>query len=201
MIAATVFCAAAVLIPLELAREVAANAVVHSATRLTGGVAVGMVFIGWLTFALLPLAAVVLDRDYHRRFGSPGTPVATDTTQLMRRVKARRGHGVARRPARFWLARSPLLVVFALAALFLPLLVAGHSRMVIGWQQTYAGATFLTGWQWSCWTAILGTIIVIMAPVFAGTRPRRARPSSPARVYAAAVALPLIALGISLASI
>ncbi|HKD99284.1 MAG TPA: hypothetical protein VKB69_17030 [Micromonosporaceae bacterium] len=62
---------AALLVPFELAREAAADHLVRWADQLTHGSTVAMAVAGWLTYAFLPLAAVVLDRDHERRYGRP----------------------------------------------------------------------------------------------------------------------------------
>jgi hypothetical protein len=186
------------VIPLEFVREATADWLVEWVDAAVGSGPTAMAVAGWLTFALLPIVMIVVDRDMRRRYGAPEVDVRTDTTVLMQRVKATRGHRVAGPSRVHWLVRSPLYAVAALAVIFLPL--RGMATGVVnGWRRTYGGAAFVTGWHWSVPAAMLGAILIVGTPLYNAVRPRRAAPPVPqSRVYAVAAALPLVSLVIAL---
>jgi hypothetical protein len=158
-----------------------------------------MAVAGWLAYGLLPLAVIVLDRDHRRRYGRPEFGALTDSTQLMERIKASSGHRVASPSVRHWLSRAPLLIVLALALLFLPIPGARHPSLADTMGVTHGGAAFLIGTQWACIAGVFGAMIVILAPIVAARRPAEAR-RSPLRGYAAAMALPVVALAVAIMS-
>jgi hypothetical protein len=183
-----------IALPLEWARETAADGLFRFVASGAGGFPAIMTVAGWLTLALLPATAVLIDRDYRRRYGTPTPTAHAGTTQLIQRVKTARGHGVARRPWGYWVRRGPLLLVAALAVIYLPVRGTGATAVTAAWRALPGGDAFLVGWRWACGLALLGTVVVVAAPIFAGMRPRRARPASPTGVYAVALAMPVIAL-------
>jgi hypothetical protein len=189
----------AAAIPLERVRVAAANGLFHLVERLIGGVPTAMAVAGWLAYGLLPLVVIVLDRDHRRRFGRPEFGIMSDSTQLIERIRASNGHRVAGRSVRHWLSRSPLLIVLAFAVLFLPIPGRHHPSLADTMGMTHGGAAFLIGTQWACIAGVLGVMIVILAPVLAARRPP-ASPRSPLRAYAAAMALPVVALAVAIMS-
>lgn len=223
-VTALVALAVALVIPFEVARESFADKLVHWADSATHSSIPAMTVAGWLTYAFVPLAAVVFDRDNRRRYGRPrsaprpatgalddtgtftlveadpagrGGNLLTDTGHLLLRERAERGHRVARAGVGHWLRRLPLLAVVALAVLFLPLRGVG-TDLVDRWRAAYSGAAFVTGWHWSMPAAALGVILIVMAPLFASTAPRRARRAPRTRLYLVAALLPLLALPVAL---
>lgn len=214
----------ALVVPFEVARESVADKLVRWADSATHSSIPAMTVAGWLTYALVPLVAVVFDRDNRRRYGRPkslprqatgpldGTGTfelvepdpagrignrLTDTGHLLLRQRAERGHRVARPGIGYWLGRFPLLAVVALAVLFLPLRGVA-TDLVDRWRAAYSGAAFVTGWHWSMPAAALGVILVVMGPVFASAVPRRARQASRTRLYLVAALLPVLALPVAL---
>src|SRR5689334_10689118 len=61
--------AAAALVPLEFARQALVGRLINATGTLTDGAPLALALAGWLTFGLLPLLAVVLDRDNRNRYG------------------------------------------------------------------------------------------------------------------------------------
>jgi len=199
VVSAALAAVAAAAFPLEHARVAAARGVFHFVQHFIGGTPTAMAVVGWLAYGLLPLAVIVVDRDHRRRFGRPEFGTMTDSTQLIERIKSSSGHRVARRSVRHWLSRSPLLIVAALAVLFLPIPGRHHPSLADTMGMTHGGAAFLIGTQWACIAGVLGTMIVILAPIVAARRSTEL-PRSPARGYAAAMALPMAALAVAIVS-
>jgi hypothetical protein len=197
-IAALVLVALAIVAVLDHYREAAAEWMFRLALTVTGGAHAGMTVAGWLTFALVPLGAVVLDRDHRRRFGAPAPRDMSDTMQFVLRERASRGHGVARRPVTWWLRRTPLFAVFAVAAINLPLALGHRSDFGTSWRATAGGQQYLGGWHWSLIAAIVGAALVILAPLAVAFRKRRARVASPTALYVVVALLPLAGLALAL---
>jgi hypothetical protein len=191
---------AAAATAVEFARDVVTPRLFHAANGLVGGMPVGMAVAGWCTYGLLPLAAILLDRDYRRRYGRADVGPLTDSTLLMRRIKASDGHRLARRPWIVWAWRVPVAALVALAVVFLPIPGDGHGDLVATMQTTRGGAAFLIGWQWAGVTAALGTMIIVLGPVAAALRPREASGRMPIGSYTVASALSLAALAVAIAS-
>jgi hypothetical protein len=198
---------AAVVVCVEFARDAVTPRLFDGAKSLTGGVAVGMAVAGWCTYGLLPLAAILLDRDHRRRYGRPDVGPLADSTVLMRRIKASDGHRLAPRSWYAWFWRVPSVVLIALAVVFLPIPGDGHRNLVDAMQATHGGAAFLIGWQWACVAAVLGVMFIVMGPVITALRPRgsdgRVRVESrrlPVGAYVTASALSLAALAVAIGS-
>jgi len=184
------------LVPLEYVHDVVARNVFRFADWLTHGTPIWMAVAGWCTYGLLPLVAITLDRDKRRRYGRPEISVADDSTQLIQRIRAEDGHRIARRPLHYWATRTPLLVVVALAVGFLPL-PGRRADLADMMSTTRDGAAFLIGWQWACVAGLLGTVVVIMAPVAGALRRRPTRHSAiPGYVLALALSAGGLAVGI-----
>jgi hypothetical protein len=190
----------AVAIVVEFARDTVTPRLFHLATGLVGGVPVAMAIAGWCTYGLLPVAAILLDRDHRRRYGRPDVGPLSDSTLLMRRIKASDGHRLARQPWVVWCWRAPVVAVVVLAIAFLPVPGDGHSDLVAAMQTTRSGAAFLIGWQWACVSAVLGTLIIVMGPVAAALRPRTESLRLPIASYIVASTLSLAALVVAIAS-
>jgi hypothetical protein len=191
---------AAVAIVVEFARNAVTPRLFHLANGLVGGVPVGMAVAGWCTYGLLPFAAILLDRDHRRRYGRADVGPLSDSTLLMRRIKASDGHRLARRGWLVWCWRAPVVAVVVLAIAFLPVPGDGHGDLVATMQSTRGGAAFLIGWQWTCVAAVLGTMIIVMGPVIAALRPRTESLRLPIVSYIVASALSLAALVVAIAS-
>ena len=198
---------AAVAIAVEFARDAVTPRLFHLAQSLAGGVPIGMAAAGWCTYGLLPLAAILLDRDHRRRYGRTDVGPLADSTLLMQRIKASDGHRLARRSWYVWCWRLPVVALIALAVVFLPIPGDGHDDLVATMQTTRGGAAFLIGWQWACVAALLGVIFIVMGPVITALRPRgsdgQVRPESrrlPVGAYITASALSLAALAVAIAS-
>jgi hypothetical protein len=164
-------------------------------TRLdtaTGDSLALMAAAGWLTVALLPLAAAVFQEDRRKRYGHP---IGTGVARLTSRTRSADGHAIARRPASYWLRRFPLLGAPALAVMFWPLT---GSTMAGSWTVTPGGAAFANGWRVSLAAAALALVVVLAEPWLAargdddGAWARRS-------VRSSAIGLPLLALAASLA--
>jgi hypothetical protein len=186
------------LIPLEYVHDVVARDVFRFANWLTHGTPIWMAVAGWFTYGLLPLVAITLDGDKRRRYGRPEISVADDSTQLIRRIRADDGHRIARRPLGYWATRTPLLVVVALAIGFLPL-PGRRADLAEMMSATRGGAAFLIGWQWACVAGLLGTMVVIMAPV-AGAIRRSPTKHSAIPGYVLALAMSAAGLVVSILS-
>ena len=200
VVAATLIGIAAAAIAVEFARDAVTPRLFRAANGLVGGMPVGMAVAGWCTYGLLPLAAILLDRDHRRRYGRADVRPLTDSTLLMRRIKASDGHRLARRPWIFWVWRVPVAALVALALVFLPIPGDGHGDLVATMQTTRSGAAFLIGWQWACVAAVLGTLIIVMGPVAAALRPRKESGRLPIGSYIVAAALSLAALAVAVVS-
>jgi len=110
---------AAVAIVVQFARDAVTPRLFHLAQSLAGGVPIGMAIAGWCTYGLLPLAAILLDRDHRRRYGRADVGPLSDSTLLMQRIKASDGHRLARRSWYVWCWRLPVGALIALAVVFL----------------------------------------------------------------------------------
>ena len=197
---------AAVAIAVEFARDAVTPRLFDVAKSVTGDVPIGMAVAGWCTYGLLPLAAILLDRDQRRRYGRPDVGPLPDSTLLMQRIKESDGHRLARPSWYVWLWRAPIAALIALAIVFLPIPGDGHGNLVTRMQMTRSGAAFLIGWQWACVAAVLGVMIIVMGPVVTTLRSRgqAPRPEESRRIpigsYATASALSLAALVVAVAS-
>jgi hypothetical protein len=198
---------ATVAIAIEFARDAVTPRLFHAANGLVGDVPVGMAVVGWCTYGLLPLAAILLDRDHRRRYGRPDVGPLSDSTLLMQRIKASDGHRLARRSWYVWCWRLPVAALIALAVVFLPIPGDGHDDLVVRMQTTRGGAAFLIGWQWACVAAVLGVMFIVMGPVITALRPRgsdeQVRTESrrlPVGAYVTASALSLAALAVAIGS-
>ena len=195
LILALVVLAAACAVPLEFARQAFVARLINATGALTGGAPLALALAGWLTYGLLPLLAIVLDRDNRTRYGRPDVRPLDDSTLLIRRVRATEGHRIARRPFHYWISRSPLVLILAVAVVFLPM---PFTHLVADLRESEAGAAFLIGWQWSCVAALLGVVIVVLAPVAGAFRSRQAAPTTlPSRLYVAAALPSIVALGVA----
>ena len=196
LILALAMLAAASAVPLEFARQALVARLINGAGVLTGGAPLALALVGWLTYGLLPMLAIVLDRDHRTRYGRPDVSPLDDSTLLIRRVRANEGHRIARRPFHYWISRSPLTLILAVAVVFLPM---PFTHLVADLHESEAGAAFLIGWQWSCVAALLGVMIIVLAPVAGAFRSARAAATTtPFRLYAAATLPSIVALGIAL---
>jgi hypothetical protein len=200
VVATTLIGIAAAAIAVEFARDAVTPRLFHAANGLVGGMPVGMAVAGWCTYGLLPLAAILLDRDHRCRYGRADVGALTDSTLLMRRIKASDGHRLARRPWIVWVWRVPVAALVALAVVFLPIPGDGHGDLVATMQATRGGAAFLIGWQWTCVAAVLGTMIIVMGPVATALRPRKELGRMPIGTYIVAAALSLAALAVAIVS-
>jgi hypothetical protein len=195
VILALAMLAAAAAVPLEFGRQALVSRLINETGALVGGAPLALAVAGWLTYGLLPLFAIVLDRDHRARYGRPGVSPLDDSTLLIRRIRANEGHRVARRPVHYWITRSPLVPILAVAVVFLPM---PFTQLVADLHESEAGAAFLIGWQWSCVAALLGVMVIVLAPVAAAFRSPRAVAGTPTRLYAAAALPSIVALGIAL---
>jgi hypothetical protein len=196
----------AVAIAVEFARDAVTPRLFDIAKSVTGDVPIAMAVAGWCTYGLLPLAAILLDRDQRRRYGRPDVGPLPDSTLLMQRIKESDGHRLARPSWYVWLWRAPTAALIALAIVFLPIPGDGHGNLVTRMQMTRSGAAFLIGWQWACVAAVLGVMIIVMGPVVTTLRSRgkAPRPEESRRIpigsYVTASALSLAALVVAVAS-
>jgi hypothetical protein len=207
IVAGTLIGLAAAAIAVEFARDAATPRLFDVAKSLTGDLPIGMAVAGWCTYGLLPLAAILLDRDHRRRYGRPDVGVRPDSTLLMQRIKASDGHRLARRSWYVWCWRGPIAALIALAVVFLPIPGDGHGTLVATMQETRSGAAFLIGWQWACVAAVLGVMIIVMGPVVTALQSRgeASRPPGefrriPVGSYITASALSLGALAVAIFS-
>jgi hypothetical protein len=197
--------AATLFVPFEWARAEVTTQLFAGAGAVAGSTPVAMAVAGWLTYGLLPLVAIVLDRDHRRRYGRPDVDALTDSTQLIRRVRTTTGHHVAGphltgHAWRYWLPRAPLAALVVLAVFFLPVPGGGHTDLVTTMSADRSGAAFLIGWQWACVGATLGVVLLVMRPVVTATRPRPASHQFPLIGYAAATLLSIAGLVVALLS-
>lgn len=207
IVVGTLAALAAVAIAVDLAADALTPRLFQAADGLVGNVPVGMAAAGWCTYGLLPLAAILLDRDHRRRFGRPDVGPPSDSTLLIRRIKAADGHSLARRSWFVWCWRLPVAALIALAVVFLPIPGDGHDDLVATMQSTRGGAAFLIGWQWACMTAVLGVMFIVMGPVITALRRRGSKDQvraeswrAPVGTYVTASALSLAALVVAIGS-
>jgi hypothetical protein len=192
---------AAAAIAVEFARDAVTPRLFHAANGFVGDVPVGMAVAGWCTYGLLPLAAILIDRDHRRRYGRADVGPLSDSTLLMQRIKAADGHRLARRSWYVWCWRAPIAALIALAIVFLPVPGDGHGDLVATMQETRGGAAFLIGWQWACVAAVLGVMFIVIGPVITALRPRGSESRRlPIGAYVTASALSLAALAVAIAS-
>src|SRR5262249_56334217 len=92
--------------------------------------------------------------------------------------------------------RTPLVVLVELGVGCMPV-AGGRADLADMRSTTRDGAAFLIGWQWACVAGLLGTVVVIMAPVAGALRRRPTKHSAtPGYVLALALSAGGLAVGI-----
>jgi hypothetical protein len=157
-----------------------------------------MTVAGWLTAALAPLAVrtFMIDSDEQdSRLGSGGR--GGDVAVLSTRARAKSGHGIAPRPASYWLQRTPFALVVVVSILLWPL--HGDTGPT-QWRANPGGHAFTQGWIASAFTSAIAVVVFLTYSVlrsYSVLRGNRTADPQPLPIWVAIV-LPLLGLGVAL---